>query len=112
MKKKIIALLMCAVMVVGILPVYAFAEDNMIISSDGLWKFQVNNTNGNYKYVTIYEYLGESDTVVVPAIIDEEYTVLWVHSNTFFLSNIKNAILSEGIEGMVETSPETTERDR
>lgn len=100
MKKKIIALLMCAVMVVGILPVYAFAEDNMIISSDGLWKFQVNNTNGNYKYVTIYEYLGESDTVVVPAIIDEEYTVLWVHSNTFFLSNIKNAILSEGIEGM------------
>lgn len=42
MKKKIIALLMCVVMVVGILPVYAFAEETVVnTSSDGNWKYIV-----------------------------------------------------------------------
>ena len=98
MKKKILALLMCAVMVIGILPVYAFALGETQISSDGLWQYtDIDGSESGVSFVKITAYLGESDTLIIPAVIDGKF-VKTVDSSVFVNSTVKTAFLSQGIQ--------------
>ena len=64
MKKKILAILLCAVMVIGMLPVYAFAEDN-----DFEFVVQTNRTTDG-EVNTIVGYTGNESNIVIPSEID------------------------------------------
>lgn len=74
MKKKIIALIMCIVMVVGILPVYAFAEDY----SDWTYKVLSEDT----KTASITGYNGVDTELTIPEMING-YTVVRIGKEAF-----------------------------
>ncbi len=90
MKKKILALVMCVVMVVIILPVYAFAG----YDETGNWLYSV--TNEYKKQARLLKYYGDDVDVVVPAYIDG-YRILSINSNSVFAdnTNIKSVVLPE-----------------
>lgn len=74
MKKKILALFLCAVMVIGILPVYAFAED----FSD--WTYNVLSEKD--KTAEITGYTGTKTELVFPEEIDG-YTMVAIADDAF-----------------------------
>lgn len=80
MKKKILALLMCVVMVIGILPFYAFAED-----SDYTWLYKViseeNKTAELSGVIVRSDLYDDEQDIVLPEEIDG-YTIIAV-SNEF-----------------------------
>ena len=74
MKKKVLALIMCIVMVIGILPVYAFAEDY----SD--WTYNVLSEEEKTAEITGYN--GTETELVFPEEIDG-YTMVAIANDAF-----------------------------
>ncbi len=74
MKKKVLALIMCIVMVIGILPVYAFAESG----SD--WTYNVLSEDD--KTAEITGYTGSETELIFPEEIDG-YTMVAIADNAF-----------------------------
>lgn len=75
MKKKVLALIMCVVMIIGILPVYAFAEDSL---SD--WTYNVLSEEDKTAEITGYN--GTNTELVFPEEIDG-YTMVAIADNAF-----------------------------
>ena len=75
MKKKLLALIMCVVMVIGIMPVYAFAED-------GLSDWTYNVLNEEEKTAEITGYNGTETELVFPEEIDG-YTMVAIADEAF-----------------------------
>ena len=99
MKKKILALILSVVMVIGILPVYAFAEDDSFVSSDGLWQYVSSSANGGIENIIITAYLGDSDSIVVPAFVDGKF-VTGIYQQVIANYTVKTAVISQGIQNI------------
>lgn len=74
MKKKIIALIMCIVMVVGILPVYAFAEDDYSDWTYSVFRDGTAEITGYNGTDTILVFPEEIDGYTMVAIADDAFS--------------------------------------
>nr|MCR4563630.1 leucine-rich repeat domain-containing protein [Clostridiales bacterium] len=75
MKKKILALLLCVVMVIGILPVYAFAQDNEdeeepLFEQHGSFILEIFSVDENGFVAGINGYTGDATELDIPSVID------------------------------------------
>lgn len=82
MKKKILAVIMCFVMVMTVLPVYAFADD----LTYGDFTYRVRESD---KTATITLYTGSDENIVIPDHIGE-YKVYSIGERAFCVDNREN----------------------
>ena len=85
MKRKVLSLLLCIVMLIGILPVYAFAEED---TSD--WTYEANR--GGTGVITGYN--GSDTELVFPKRIDG-YTMVGIADNAFDYEDEPNSTITK-----------------
>lgn len=99
MKKKILAIMLCVVMVIGILPVYAFAEDEQSV-----WTYSVVSEVN--KTAAITKYNANEEVIVIPEYIDG-YKIVTIGKEAFQkygTKNYKSIYIPDTVSGIGESA--------